>query len=61
YACAMGEAAPKPKASARKKKELSWKSLDDEEVGSHEEGTESDVDSDEGSDKDSDETVKSGA
>nr|GFC37681.1 hypothetical protein [Tanacetum cinerariifolium] len=41
--------------------ELSWKSSDDEEVGSHEEGTEFDVDSDEGSDKDSDETVKSGA
>nr|GFB18811.1 hypothetical protein [Tanacetum cinerariifolium] len=91
YACAMGEAAPKPKANARKKKgdsassttpptltptttaegsgctsndsekELSWKSSDDEEVGSHEEGKESDVDSDEGSDKDSDETVKSGA
>nr|GFD39777.1 hypothetical protein [Tanacetum cinerariifolium] len=114
YACAMGEATPKPKASARKKKgktpveptdlqrteaeqlrivfkqsrqethisqqsglgtgegtgskpgvpdvpsddseeELSWKSSDDEEVGSHEEGKESDVDSDEGSDKDSDE------
>nr|GEZ00805.1 copia protein [Tanacetum cinerariifolium] len=41
--------------------ELSWKSSDDEEVGSHEEGKESDVDSDEGSDRDSDETVKSGA
>nr|GFD43558.1 hypothetical protein [Tanacetum cinerariifolium] len=70
HACAMGEAAPKPKASARKKKgegtgskpgvpdvpsddseeELSCKSSDDEEVGSHEEGKESDVDSDEGSD-----------
>nr|GFC66058.1 hypothetical protein [Tanacetum cinerariifolium] len=37
------------------------KSSDDEEVGSHEEGKESDVDSDEGSDKDSDETIKSGA
>nr|GEY85966.1 hypothetical protein [Tanacetum cinerariifolium] len=126
YACAMEEAAPKPKASARKKKskrplrattpveptdlqrteaeqlkivlkrsrqethisqqsgsgtgegtgskpgvpdvpsddseeELSWKSSDDEEVGSHEEGKEFGVDSDEGSDKDSDETVKSGA
>nr|GFC83369.1 hypothetical protein [Tanacetum cinerariifolium] len=83
YACAMGEAAPKPKVSARRKKgdsassttlltptptttaesaprlsasakgvpdvlsddseeELSWKSSDDEEVGSHEEGKESD-------------------
>nr|GFB69090.1 hypothetical protein [Tanacetum cinerariifolium] len=41
--------------------ELSWKSSDDEEVGSHEEGKESDDDSDVGSDKDSDETVKSGA
>nr|GFB54091.1 hypothetical protein [Tanacetum cinerariifolium] len=41
--------------------ELSWKSSDDEEVGSHEESKESDVDSDDGSDKDSDETVKSGA
>nr|GFC95525.1 hypothetical protein [Tanacetum cinerariifolium] len=44
--------------------ELSWKSSDDEEVGSHEEGKksdESDDDSDEGSDKDSDESVKSGA
>nr|GFB53284.1 hypothetical protein [Tanacetum cinerariifolium] len=125
YACAMEEAAPKPKSSARKKKgdsassttpptptptttaesaprlsdllksrqethisqqsgsgtsegtgskpgvsdvpsddsedELSWKSSDDEEVGSHEEGKESDDDSDEGSDKDYDETVKSGA
>nr|GFD43042.1 hypothetical protein [Tanacetum cinerariifolium] len=35
-------------------KELSWKSLDDEEVGGHEEDKESDDDSDEGSDKDSD-------
>nr|GFD02134.1 hypothetical protein [Tanacetum cinerariifolium] len=51
YACAMGEAAPKPKTSARKKKE----------VGGHKEDKESDDDSDEGSDKDSDETVKSGA
>nr|GFD46305.1 hypothetical protein [Tanacetum cinerariifolium] len=44
--------------------ELSWKSSDDEDVGSHEEGEksdESDDDSDEGSDNDSDETVKSGA
>nr|GEZ79457.1 hypothetical protein [Tanacetum cinerariifolium] len=41
--------------------ELSWKSSDDEEVGSHEEGKKSDDDSDEGSDKDSDESVKSGA
>nr|GFD40968.1 hypothetical protein [Tanacetum cinerariifolium] len=40
---------------------LSWKSSDDEEVGSHEEGKESDDDSDEWSDNDSDETVKSGA
>nr|GFD60618.1 hypothetical protein [Tanacetum cinerariifolium] len=39
---------------------LSWKSSDDEEVGSHEEGKESDNDSDEVSDNDSDETVKSG-
>nr|GFD25529.1 hypothetical protein [Tanacetum cinerariifolium] len=126
YACAVGEAVPKPKVSARKKKgkqplraktpveptdlqrteaeqlkiilkrsrqethisqqsssgtcegtgskpgvpdvpsddseeELLWKSSDDEEVGSHEACKESDVDSDEGSDKDSDETVKSGA
>nr|GFA88183.1 hypothetical protein [Tanacetum cinerariifolium] len=81
YACAMGEASPKPKASARKKKgegtgskpgvpdvpsndseeEISWKSSDDEEVGSHEEGKESDDNSDDGSDKDSNETVKSGA
>nr|GEV33677.1 hypothetical protein [Tanacetum cinerariifolium] len=36
--------------------ELSWKSFDDEDVGSHEEGKESD-----GSDNDSDESVKSGA
>nr|GFC96843.1 hypothetical protein [Tanacetum cinerariifolium] len=41
--------------------ELSWKSTDDEEVGSHEEGKESNNDSDDGSDKDSEETVKSGA
>nr|GFD55766.1 hypothetical protein [Tanacetum cinerariifolium] len=44
--------------------ELSWNSFDDEDVGSHEEGTksnESDDDRDEGSDNDSDETVKSGA
>nr|GEW63249.1 hypothetical protein [Tanacetum cinerariifolium] len=61
YACAMGEAVPKPKASARKKKELSWKSSDDEEVGSHEEGKESNDDSNDESDKDSEETVKSGA
>nr|GFB38071.1 hypothetical protein [Tanacetum cinerariifolium] len=112
YACAMGEAAPKPKASARTKKgdsassttpptltptttaesaprlgsgtgegtgskpgvpdvpsddseeELLWKSSDGEDVGSHEEGKESDEsndDSDEGSDNDSDKTVKSGA
>nr|GFC69324.1 hypothetical protein [Tanacetum cinerariifolium] len=41
--------------------ELSWKSSDDEDVGSHEEGKKSDAsddDSDEGSDNDSDETVK---
>nr|GFC05288.1 hypothetical protein [Tanacetum cinerariifolium] len=109
YACAMGESAPKPKASAIKKKgdsassttpptptpttidesaprlgsgtgegtgskpgvpdvpsddseeELLWKSSDDEEVGSHEEGKESDDDSDKGSDNDFDETVKFGA
>nr|GFA71127.1 hypothetical protein [Tanacetum cinerariifolium] len=111
YACVMGEAMPKPKASTRKKKgdsassttpptptptttteqkthisqqsgsgtgertsskpgvpdvpsddseeELLWKSSDDEEVGSHEEGKESNDDSDDGSDKDSDETFKS--
>nr|GFB66645.1 hypothetical protein [Tanacetum cinerariifolium] len=41
--------------------ELLWKSSDNEEVGSHEEGKESDDNSDEGSDNDSDETVKSGA
>nr|GFD50014.1 hypothetical protein [Tanacetum cinerariifolium] len=41
--------------------ELSWKSSDDEEVGSHEEGKESNDDSDDGSDKDSDKTIKSGA
>nr|GFD48235.1 hypothetical protein [Tanacetum cinerariifolium] len=41
--------------------ELSWKSSDDEEVGSHEEGKESDDDSDDGSDNDFEETVKSGA
>nr|GFC92622.1 hypothetical protein [Tanacetum cinerariifolium] len=44
--------------------ELSWKSSDDEDVGSHEEGKksdESDDDRDEGNDNDSDETVKSGA
>nr|GEW10414.1 retrovirus-related Pol polyprotein from transposon TNT 1-94 [Tanacetum cinerariifolium] len=40
---------------------LSWKSSDDEEVGGHKEGKESDDDCDEGSDKDSDKTVKSGA
>nr|GFB10179.1 hypothetical protein [Tanacetum cinerariifolium] len=40
--------------------ELSWKSSDDEEVGSHEEGKESNDDSDDGSDKDSEETVKFG-
>nr|GFD44129.1 hypothetical protein [Tanacetum cinerariifolium] len=66
HACAMGEAAPKPKASARKKneEELSWNSSDDEDVGSHEDGKESDEsndDRDEGSDNDSDETIKSGA
>nr|GFB02772.1 hypothetical protein [Tanacetum cinerariifolium] len=46
------------------KEELSWKSFEDEDVGSHEEGKqsdESDDDRDEGSDNDSDETVKSGA
>nr|GFB78254.1 hypothetical protein [Tanacetum cinerariifolium] len=114
HACVIGEAAPKPKVSARKKKgdsassttpptptptttvehetyisqqsgsgtgegtgskpgvlyvpsddseeELSWKSSDDEDVGIHEEGQESDEsddDRDEGSDNDSDETVKS--
>nr|GFC12475.1 hypothetical protein [Tanacetum cinerariifolium] len=37
--------------------ELSWKSSEDEEVGSHEEDKESDDDSDEGSDKDSDDSL----
>nr|GFA83769.1 hypothetical protein [Tanacetum cinerariifolium] len=44
--------------------ELSWKSSDDEDIGSHEKGKksdESDDDSDKGSDNDSNETVKSGA
>nr|GFC40389.1 hypothetical protein [Tanacetum cinerariifolium] len=41
--------------------ELSWKSSDDEEVGSHEEGKESNDDSYDGRDKDSEETVKSEA
>nr|GFA64724.1 hypothetical protein [Tanacetum cinerariifolium] len=44
--------------------ELSWKSSDDEDVGSHKEGNksnESDDDRDEGSDDDSKETVKAGA
>nr|GFD47073.1 hypothetical protein [Tanacetum cinerariifolium] len=67
HACAMGEAAPKPKAnegigskpgvpdvpSDDSEEELSWKSFDDEDVGSHEEGkksNESDDDRDEGSD-----------
>nr|GFC49102.1 hypothetical protein [Tanacetum cinerariifolium] len=39
--------------------ELSWKSSNDEEVGSHEKGKESNDDSDDGSDKNSEETVKS--
>nr|GEX45665.1 hypothetical protein [Tanacetum cinerariifolium] len=47
--------------SDNSEEELSWKSSDDEEVGSHEEGKESNDDSDDGSDKDSEETVKSGA
>nr|GFC78611.1 hypothetical protein [Tanacetum cinerariifolium] len=50
--------------STIKVEELSWKSFDDEDVGSHEEGkesNESDDDNDEGSDNDSDESVKSGA
>nr|GEZ48098.1 hypothetical protein [Tanacetum cinerariifolium] len=45
------------------KEELSWKSSNDKDVGSHEKGKESDEsndDSDEGSDNGSDETVKSG-
>nr|GFD41940.1 hypothetical protein [Tanacetum cinerariifolium] len=64
YACAMGEAVPKPKArvpdvpSDDSEEELSWKSSDDEEFGSQEEGNESNDDSDDGSDKDSEETVK---
>nr|GFD11445.1 hypothetical protein [Tanacetum cinerariifolium] len=41
--------------------ELSWKSSEDEEVGSQEKGNESNEDSEDGSDKDSEETVKSGA
>nr|GFB06323.1 hypothetical protein [Tanacetum cinerariifolium] len=44
--------------------ELSWKSSDDEDVGGHEKGNksdESDNDRDEGSDDDSEETVKAGA
>nr|GEY54595.1 hypothetical protein [Tanacetum cinerariifolium] len=44
--------------------ELSWNSSDDEDVGSHEEGKksdESDYDRDEGSNDDSEETVKAGA
>nr|GFC24774.1 hypothetical protein [Tanacetum cinerariifolium] len=41
--------------------ELSWKSSEDEEVGSQEEDNESNDDSDDGSDKDSEETVKSRA
>nr|GFD35937.1 hypothetical protein [Tanacetum cinerariifolium] len=40
--------------------ELSWKSSEDEEVGGPEEGNESNDDSDDGSDKDYEETVKSG-
>nr|GFB41536.1 hypothetical protein [Tanacetum cinerariifolium] len=40
--------------------ELLWKSSEDEEDGGQEEGNESNDDSDEGSDKDSEETVKSG-
>nr|GFD08918.1 hypothetical protein [Tanacetum cinerariifolium] len=40
--------------------ELSWKSSDDEEVGSQEECNEYNDESDDGSDKDSEETVKSG-
>nr|GFD18590.1 hypothetical protein [Tanacetum cinerariifolium] len=93
HACAMGEAAPKPKAVPERRRvimllpplllllhqqlllrvpdvpsddseeELSWKSFDDEDVGSHEEGKESDEsddDRDEGSDNDSEKNVKSG-
>nr|GFD27833.1 hypothetical protein [Tanacetum cinerariifolium] len=37
--------------------ELSWKSSNDKEVGSHKEGKETNDDSDDGSDKDSEETV----
>nr|GFB05672.1 hypothetical protein [Tanacetum cinerariifolium] len=50
--------------SDNSEEEISWKSSDDEDVGSHKEGKksdESDDDSDEGRDNDSDETVKSGA
>nr|GFC44784.1 hypothetical protein [Tanacetum cinerariifolium] len=68
YACAMGEAVPKPKARTGSKpgvpdvpsddseEELSWNSFNDEDVGGHEEGNksdESDDDRDEGSDDDS--------
>nr|GFD47418.1 hypothetical protein [Tanacetum cinerariifolium] len=56
YACAMGEAAPKPKAnegtgskpgvpdvpSDDSEEELLWNSSDDEDVGGHEEGNKSD-------------------
>nr|GFC89371.1 hypothetical protein [Tanacetum cinerariifolium] len=41
--------------------ELSWKSSEDEEVGGQDKGNESNDDSDDGSDIDSEETVKSGA
>nr|GFD12628.1 hypothetical protein [Tanacetum cinerariifolium] len=41
--------------------ELSWKSFEDEEVGSQEEDNESNDDRDDESDKDSEETFKSGA
>nr|GEX91243.1 retrotransposon protein, putative, unclassified [Tanacetum cinerariifolium] len=39
YACVTGEAAPKPKASARNKKEISWNSSDDEDVDDQTKGS----------------------
>nr|GFD29905.1 hypothetical protein [Tanacetum cinerariifolium]GFD29921.1 hypothetical protein [Tanacetum cinerariifolium] len=70
YACATGEATLKPKASARKKKELSWNSSDDKEGDKQTKGREesegdktdeSDDRSDDENDDDDDETVKDGS
>nr|GEY36547.1 hypothetical protein [Tanacetum cinerariifolium] len=66
HACAMGEAAPKPKASGKKKKgdfasSTTPPTLTPTTKADHEEGKESDDDSDDGSDNDSKETIKSGA